>query len=245
MHRTHFLRAAFAALLVLVASGPLAMPPKAFGQRSAATDSAVAKFSSARWERAIRAFEAEDKKSPPPQGAVLFIGSSTIRFWDTLAKDFPEYKVINRGFGGSQLSDSVYFADRIVIPYKPRLIVLYAGSNDINAGKSPQTVLADFRAFVARVRGPLPDTRIAFLSISPAPSRWSQADKQREANRLIRDYVATDTKHLDYIDCWKQFLGPDGKPREDLFRRDRLHNNAAGYKIRAEAVRPHLAAKNE
>ncbi|HEX3997726.1 MAG TPA: SGNH/GDSL hydrolase family protein [Pirellulales bacterium] len=200
-----------------------------------------AKSPSLRWEREIRAFEAADKKSPPPQGAVLFIGSSSIRMWKTLAQDFPDYKVINRGFGGSELADSVYYADRIVIPYKPRLIVLFAGTNDINAGKSPQTVFDDFKAFVARVRGALPDTRIAYLSISPAPSRWSQADKQKEANRLIRDYIATEKKNLDYIDLWDQFLGPDGKPREDLFLLDRLHNNAAGYKIRAAAVRPHLA----
>lgn len=206
----------------------------------------AAKSPSQRWERDIRAFEAADKKSPPPQNAVLFIGSSSIRFWKSLARDFPDYQVINRGFGGSQLADSVYYADRIVIPYKPRLIVLFAGTNDIAAGKSPQQVFADFKAFVARVRADLPKTRVAYLSISPAPSRWSQADKQKEANRLIREYIADENKtsknaNLDYIDLWDQFLGSDGKPREDLFLPDRLHNNAAGYKIRAAAVRPHLA----
>jgi len=196
------------------------------------------------FEKDIEAFEAADKKSPPPQGAVLFIGSSSIRMWKTLAADFPDQKVINRGFGGSELADSVYFADRIVIPYKPRLIVLFAGTNDINAGKAPQTVFADFKAFVARVRADLPNTRIAYLSISPAPIRWSQADKQKEANRRIKDYIATGT-NLDYIDLWDQFLGPDGKPREDLFLPDRLHNNAAGYKIRAAAVRPHLESAGQ
>ena len=85
------------------------------------------------------------------------------------AQDYPDYKVINRGFGGSQIADSVYYADRIIIPYKPRLIVLQAGTNDINAGKSPEQVLADFKAFVEKVRAKLPDTRIAFLSINPAP----------------------------------------------------------------------------
>ena len=195
------------------------------------------------WEKEIRAFEAADKKSPPPQGAAaMFIGSSTIRLWKTLAEDFPQYKVINRGFGGSQLADSTYFADRIVIPYKPRLIVLFAGSNDIAAGKGPQKILADFKAFVARVRAALPRTRIAYLGISPAPSRWSQAAKQKEANWLIRDYITSSNDNLDFIDEWDQFLGPDGKPREDLYRPDRLHNNAAGYKIRADIVRPHLGA---
>jgi lysophospholipase L1-like esterase len=203
-------------------------------------DKSTSKSPSQRWERDIAAFEAADKRSPPPKGAVLFIGSSSIRMWKTLATDFPDQKTINRGFGGSELADSVYYVDRIVIPYKPRLIVLFAGTNDINAGKSPETVFADFKAFVAKVRDGLPNTRIAYLSISPAPSRWSQAAKQKEANRLIRDYIASEKNNLDYIDLWDQFLGPDGKPREDLFLLDRLHNNAAGYKIRAAAVRPYL-----
>ena len=147
--------------------------------------------------------------------------------------------MINRGFGGSEIADSVSFADRIVIPYRPKLIVLQAGGNDINAGKTPEQVLADFKAFVEKVRAKLPDTRIAFLSISPCPARWAEAEKEREANRLIKEYVQSG-KDLDYIDLWDQFLGPDGKPREDLFRGDRLHNNAAGYKVRAAVVRPHL-----
>lgn len=203
------------------------------------------KSPSQRWEKEIRAFEVADKKSPPPQGAVLFIGSSTIRFWKTLAEDFPDYKVINRGFGGSQLADSTFYSDRIVIPYKPRLIVIFGGSNDIAAGKSPQNVFSDFKAFVARVRADLPNTQIAFMGISPAPSRWKQAEKQKEANRLIRDYIESSKDNLDFIDEWDQFLGPDGKPREALYRPDRLHNNAAGYKIRAAIVRPHLAPATE
>jgi lysophospholipase L1-like esterase len=198
-----------------------------------------AKAPSEKWEKEIAAFEAADKKAPPPQGAVLFIGSSSTRLWKTLAQDFPDYKTINRGFGGSEIADSVYFADRIVIPCKPRLIVLQAGTNDINNGKTPEQVFADFKSFVEKVRAKLPDVRIAFLSLSPAPIRWAQADKQKKANQLIKEYIESG-KNLDYIELWDQFLGPDGKPREDLFRDDRLHNNAAGYKIRAEAVRPHL-----
>lgn len=192
-----------------------------------------------KWEKEIAAFEAADKVSPPPSGAIVFVGSSTIRMWTTLADDFPHHDVINRGFGGSELADSVHFADRIVIPYKPRLIVLFAGTNDINAGKTPERVLADFKEFVTKVRTALPDARIAYLSISPAPVRWSQANRQKEANGLIKDYMRS-IENVDYIDGWDQFLGPDGKPREDLFLEDRLHSNAAGYKVRAEIVRPHL-----
>ncbi|MFI5378223.1 MAG: SGNH/GDSL hydrolase family protein [Tepidisphaerales bacterium] len=191
------------------------------------------------FEKEIQAFEAADKKNPPQPGAIVFIGSSTFRLWKTMEKDFPEHRVLNRGFGGSQMEDAVYFADRIVIPYKPKLIVVHEGGNDINARKSPEQVLADFKAFVAKVRTALPDVPIAFSSIPPAPIRWSQADKIRKANQLIREYIATE-KNLDYIEIFDALLGPDGTPREDLFLPDRLHPNAEGYKIRAALTRPHL-----
>jgi lysophospholipase L1-like esterase len=194
---------------------------------------------SARWEKEIAAYEAADKLAPSPQGAILFTGASGIRMWKTLAGDFPEHKVINRGFGGSEMADAAYFADRIVIPYKPKLIVVQAGGNDINAGKSPEQVLADFKAFVEKVRALLPDTRIAYLAMNPSPLRWAQRDKQQKGNQLIRDYIAGG-KNLDFIEFWDVLLGPDGQPRADLFIADRLHNNAEGYKIRAAAVRPHL-----
>jgi lysophospholipase L1-like esterase len=211
-------------------------PPSASAP-SAEQPSAVSP--SAKWEKEIQAYEAADKKQSPPEGAVLFTGASGIRLWKTLAQDFRDQKVINRGFGGSEMADAVYFADRIVIPYRPRLIVIQAGGNDINNGKSPEQVAADFKAFVAKVRSKLPDVRIAYLSMNPSPSRWSQREKQQRGNQLIKEFIAGEKK-LDYIDFWDALLGPDGKPREDLFVQDRLHNNAAGYKIRADVVRPHL-----
>ncbi len=195
--------------------------------------------SSKRWERDIRAFETADKESPPPQGAVLFIGSSSIRFWKSLAKDFPQYNVINRGFGGSQIADSTYYADRIVIPYRPSAIILHAGSNDLAAGKTPRQVYDDFRAFVEKVRAAMPETPIAFISINPTPARWRQAEKQKEANGLIKRYVESGNR-LAYINIWDALLGPDGQPRPDLHIKDRLHPNAAGYKIRAEIINKYL-----
>lgn len=195
-----------------------------------------------RWEKEIAAFEAADAKNPPPKGAVLFIGSSSIKLWKTLAKDFPEHKVINRGFGGSQIADATRYADRIVIPCKPRLIVLGAGGNDIHGGKSPEQVADDFKAFVTKVRAALPDTRIVCYSISPAPVRAAEMEKQRRANQLIKDYIASGN-NLDYINIFDAYLGSDGQPREDLFVKDRLHPNAAGYQIRVELTRPHLGGK--
>jgi len=194
---------------------------------------------SARWEKDIAKYEQADKTNPPPEGAILFLGSSSTLRWKTLAEDFPEYKVINRGFGGSVISDATYFADRIVIPYKPRLVVLQAGSNDIALKKSPEQVCEDFKDFVKKIRAALPEARIAYMSINPAPSRWNQREAQQKSNQLIKDYIAGE-KNMDYIDMWSCFLGPDGTPREDLFVADRLHNNAAGYKIRVAMVRPYL-----
>jgi lysophospholipase L1-like esterase len=192
-----------------------------------------------RWQKAIAAFEAADRVSPPPQGAILFIGSSTIVRWKTLARDFPEHPVINRGFGGSQIADSVFYADRIVIPYRPRLIVLRAGGNDIHAGKTPEQVATDFQAFVEQVRAKLPEVRIAYMTINATPSRWANVEREMQANQLIKTYIAAG-KNLDYIDTFDVTLGADGKPREELFVKDRLHFNDEGYKVLASLVRKHL-----
>jgi lysophospholipase L1-like esterase len=200
---------------------------------------AADKSASQKWEKEIQAFEAADKKNPPPEGAVLFIGSSGFRLWKTLAQDFPDYKVINRGFGGSQAADSVYFADRIVIPYKPRLIVFRAGGNDLTAGKTPEQVAADYKAFVAKVRSKLPDTRIAILSITPSIARWKNFDRETKANQLIKAIVA-EGKNLAYIDAVGAMLGPDGKPRPELYAKDRLHNSPEGYKLWTSIIEPHL-----
>jgi lysophospholipase L1-like esterase len=194
---------------------------------------------SAMWEKAIRSFEAADKRYPPPKGAVLFVGASSIRLWKTLPRDFRDYNVINRGFGGSQIADCAFFADRIVIPYQPSAIVLHAGVNDLSSGKTPQQVCDDFRAFVEKIRTALPETPIAFLSINPTPAAWSQAEKQKETNRLIQSYIAGKNR-LAFIDQWAALLGPDGKPRDDLHIRDHQHPNAAGYKIRAQVVGEYL-----
>ena len=220
--------AAFAAISLLRLPAPAENPP--------ATTQAT---HPARFEKEIEAFEAADRKSPPPSGAVLFVGDSAIRMWKTLADDFPDTKVINRGFGGSVMSESVYYAHRIVIPYHPRLIIIKAGGNDLTMGKSPEQILEDFKAFVTKVRAALPDTRIAWLSTSPNPARWSQKDRRLKTNALLKAYIDGE-KNLDFILVWNEFLDADGKPREDLFIKDRLHNNAAGYKILADAVRPHL-----
>lgn len=191
------------------------------------------------WENTIRAFEVSDKTNPPPLNAVLMIGSSSIRKWTNAPAQFPGHRLINRGFGGSHLSDSVAFVERIVIPYQPKLVFLYAGDNDIAAGKSPEEVFAAFKAFVAKVQSALPETRIAFIAIKPSPSRMKFIQPIKAANRLIREFIAGNPK-LIYVDVFAPMLGNDGQPRAELFVNDQLHLSDAGYNLWADIVKPVL-----
>ncbi len=202
----------------------------------------AADHDSSRWEKYIARFEVTDKKKMPEPGGVLFIGSSSIRMWKTLKQDFSGFSVINRGFGGSQIADSTHFAERILHPYKPRQIVLYAGDNDVNAGKSPETVLADFQQFVKTVLAKLPEARISFIAIKPSLSRWKLSEKMVKANALVHSECAK-SKRLDYIDIWQPMLGDDGKPMPNLFLRDGLHLNAKGYALWTSLVKPLLAKR--
>ena len=193
----------------------------------------------ARWEKEIAAFEQSDATNAPPKGALIFIGSSTIRGWKTLAQDFPEHRVINRGFGGSEIVDSTHFADRLIYPYAPSAVFLRAGGNDLAAGKSAGEVFADYKEFVATVHAKLPGTDIYFISLSPSIARWAQHEKEKTVNSLVQEFIGT-KPHLKYIETYPIPLGTDGQPRPELFVSDKLHFNAEGYKLLVAAVRPHL-----
>ncbi|MDA7870740.1 SGNH/GDSL hydrolase family protein [bacterium] len=194
---------------------------------------------SSRWLAAIAKFEAADKEKMPPKNAILFVGSSSIRLWN-LSKSFPNLITINRGFGGSQLADSVQFIDRIILNYDPQSIVMYAGDNDIKAGKSPQRVFADFAEFVAIVRKKLPAAKIHYVAIKPSISRWQLVTQMRKTNGLIESYCNSD-ELLFFVDIDKPMLGTDQKPRPELFAKDGLHLNVAGYvlwnKVLKESLR--------
>lgn len=191
-----------------------------------------------RWEPAIQAFESADRQSQPEPGQILFLGSSSIRGWD-LEKYFPDLDTINRGFGGSQISDSVYFFDRLVTPYRPRAIVFYAGDNDIAVGKSPQEVLRDYQRFVERTETNLEGTEIIFIAIKPSIRRWHLIDDMREANRLIQEF-SENKPHLHYLDIDAPMIGSDGKPRPELFVEDGLHLSHAGYQSWSDILSPLL-----
>ncbi|MGZ8920437.1 MAG: SGNH/GDSL hydrolase family protein [Limisphaerales bacterium] len=187
----------------------------------------AAELNPARWEKEIAAFEAMDRTNSTPKGAVLFVGSSSIRLWKNIAADFPDLTIISRGFGGSHIPDTTHFADRIILPYEPSKIVLYAGDNDIARGHSPQRVLRDFRDLVEKVHTKLPKTKIYFLAIKPSPSRWHLSPQSAEANQMIKGYCRFRPK-LEYIDVWTPLM-KDGQPDPSLFEKDRLHLNGDGY----------------
>ncbi len=191
------------------------------------------------WEKEIKAYEASDRTNPPPKHGLLFTGSSTIRLWTTLPQDFPNQPVINRGVGGSEVVDITHFADRIIFPYEPKMIFFRCGGNDIANGKSAEQVFDDYKEFVKTVRAKLPDVEIVFLSWNPTPLRWAQYDKEQLYNKLVREY-SKQAPHMQYCELSDMVLGPDGKPRPELFRADRLHFNAEGNKLMAERVRPFL-----
>lgn len=204
------------------------------------TASATAYTRAALWESDIAAFEESDLvMTHPEKGRILFIGSSSIRMWHSLEQDFPGYNVMNRGFGGSWISDSTHFINRIVLPYAPEVIILYAGENDLAAGLPAGQVAADFERFVGEVRRALGDVHIAFISMKPSPSRWALADQKREGNRLIEDITRT-SETLSFINVFDEMLGPDGSPQEELFVGDRLHMNETGYAIWTAIVNHHL-----
>jgi lysophospholipase L1-like esterase len=195
----------------------------------------VPAFQADPWAKEMAAFSEQDQKAPGI-GGVVFVGSSSIRLWD-LAKYFPNLSALNRGFGGSQMIDSVNHADLLVIRHKPRTVIVYAGDNDLAAGKSPQQVSDDFKAFVAKIRSALPETRVAYIGIKPSIQRWAIVGKVRQANALIREYCDTDDR-LGFIDVDGPMLGWDGKPRKDLFVEDGLHLSPKGYALWAMLVQP-------
>ncbi len=193
-----------------------------------------------RWDKTISTFQTWDSKNSVPKEGVLFVGSSSIRLWAT-QQCFPQFTVVNRGFGGSHISDVSHFTDRIVLPYKPRVIVFYAGDNDIASGKSPQRVLDDYRAFVNLVQDQLPATRIVYIAIKPSLKRWSKWPLMKEANALIEKATQEDTR-LAYANVAEPMLGDNGEPRGEFFVKDGLHLNAEGYKLWTKVVTPLIEA---
>jgi lysophospholipase L1-like esterase len=194
------------------------------------------------WEATIQRFEEADRAAPPMPGAVLFVGSSSIVRWATLEQDMAGVRVLNRGFGGSRISDVLRYADRVILPYRASHILVYAGDNDLSGGRrTADEVYADFAALVERIHAAQPAVPITWISIKPSPSRWDVADEMRRANAMVKALVDSDDR-LHYLDVWTPMIGPDGMPPEELFVEDMLHMTPAGYEIWTAVVAPHVHA---
>ncbi|WP_425491855.1 SGNH/GDSL hydrolase family protein [Luteimonas saliphila] len=209
---------------------------------SAPMDAPAADPVSRDWTADMARSAEEDAAAPPPPRPVVFTGSSSVRLWPALTQDFAGVPVLNRGFGGSEVRDSFWHAEQVASRYRPRQVLIYAGDNDIDAGRTPAQVLSDFQALVERLRRDLPDLRIAYIAIKPSPLRVAQLPLQREANALVRDWAAT-REGVDFIDVFTPMLDPQGQPDASLFIEDRLHMNAKGYALWRGIVAPYLREK--
>ncbi|HVS62270.1 MAG TPA: exo-alpha-sialidase [Thermoanaerobaculia bacterium] len=191
-----------------------------------------------RWAAAMAEFERQDAEHPPEPGGILFLGSSSIRFWD-LERWLPDHGATNRGFGGSQIADSIRHFDTLVTPHRPAHLVFYAGDNDVAAGKSAEQVSADFATFLTRLWRELPETRVHFIAIKPSIARWSMIDEMRAVNRAVEEMAEREPR-LGYVDVDEPMIGRDGEPRRELFVADGLHLSDAGYRLWTSLVAPRL-----
>jgi hypothetical protein len=192
---------------------------------------------SSKWEKSITQFEAADVVNPPPKDGIEFIGSSTVTKWITLAQDFPGLPVFNRGFGGSQIKDTIFFASRIIIPYSPRIIVFHAGDNDLAAGATPEQVIADLKELIELVHAKLPETEFCYISLKPSVKRERLRLEQQKVNEGANELSKSNSR-FHYIDQYHMVIDAKGNPRPELFAADDLHLSEAGYKLLAERVRP-------
>ena len=194
---------------------------------------------SSKWEKSITKFEAADVANPPSKGGIEFIGSSTITKWTTLAQDFPDLPVFNRGFGGSQIKDTTFFAPRIIIPYAPRIIVFHAGDNDLAAGATPEQVIADLKELIELVHAKLPETEFCYISLKPSVKRERLRLEQQKVNEGAME-LSKSSSRFHYIDQYHMVTDAKGNPRPELFAADALHLSEAGYKLLVELVHPFL-----
>jgi len=193
-----------------------------------------------RFEKEILRFEESDQAAAPRQGSILFVGSSTIRLWKTLAEDMAPLPVINRGFGGATIGEVNYYFHRIVDKYKPRLVVFYAGENDLfSPDISVDSVVQDFNAFRDSMHTYLPHCKAIFISVKPSPARWGFQDKFLEANNRFEAICKYDPA-WSYIDVIPSMLDAGARPRREIYRADSLHMNAAGYARWTKIIKPHL-----
>jgi lysophospholipase L1-like esterase len=196
-------------------------------------------WAQAPFEKEIRNFKKQDSIQAPPQKAILFVGSSSFRLWKNLEQDFPQKKIINRGFGGSTFADVLYYYDDVISPYRPKQVIVYCGENDLANKISPDAVLEQFKKLFFLIRKSGLQIDIVFVSIKPSPSRKHLMNEIKTTNDLIRKFLST-KKSTHYVDVFTLMLDENGDPRKELFVEDNLHMNRAGYEIWKKAISPFL-----
>lgn len=195
--------------------------------------------SASRWEARVGRYLEKDKTVPPAIGGIVFTGSSSIDMWGTLASDFPGWPVVRRGIGGTMLAELPDFAPQLVYPLKPRIVVVYAGENDLELGRTVADVVDAFKHVRAQIRAQTADAPVVFIALKPSPRRRALTAQMREANDQIAALCAAD-KGCTFIDVFTPMLDAQGEPRTDLFIEDALHMNAKGYRLWTELVTPVL-----
>lgn len=194
-----------------------------------------------RFQKDIDAFLSADSIQFPSKGQLLFVGSSSFTYWKDIQDYFPGYPILNRGFGGSTLADVIRYADKIILPYQPKQIIIYCGENDIadSIPATPKIVRDRFKTLLKIIRTAMGNVPVAFVSIKPSPSRWKMEKQFLKANRLIKRYLKRDAAAV-YVNVHDAMLLPDGAVNPELFIKDNLHMNAKGYAIWQKIIEPIL-----
>jgi lysophospholipase L1-like esterase len=191
------------------------------------------------FEDEVNALVEKYNNTPWEKGGVVFTGSSSIRLWNTLEKDFPKVNIINTGFGGSQTHDLLMYLNELVISFEPQKVLIYVGENDINAEKSIRQLMNEYGLIMERVSASIPEVEFYFIGVKPSPVRWEKNGQMQAFNAELMN-LGQSKKNVTYIDVWTKMLDKNGKPKENLFVSDRLHMNQKGYKIWNKAIKPYL-----
>ena len=187
----------------------------------------------------INEFKKLDNENFPGKGKILFTGSSSIRFWDSLEEDMEPLEVLNRGFGGAQISHVIYHFEEIIKPYNPKAIVFFCGTNDLTALKTPEETVHDFKKFYSLIRNQFGNIKVYMIGIKPSVERFYLDEEEKIFNNSIK-LLASEDAYLEYIDVWDSMLNEDGSRMPELYIEDGLHMNKKGYEVWTKLVRKSL-----
>ncbi len=192
-----------------------------------------------RFEKAIKVLTEKEHNFSKNKKRIVFAGSSSIRMWKDVQAAFPEYNVINNGFGGSHFSDLVYYYDELILRPQPDILFIYEGDNDIASGKNPKLIIKEAKQLISKIQKDLPQTRIVLIGAKPSLARWKLKKEYMKLNGLL-EHLAKKTKGVGYADVWSAMVDENGDVFTDIFVDDNLHMNEKGYKIWEEVIGKHL-----